>query len=53
MDDIYEKFKKLDREISTNYFDACVKKVLNLLLIENKNIVDFLNKLNYTEGNPI
>lgn len=44
MDDIYEKFKKLDREISTNYFDACVKKVLNLLLIENKNIVDFFEE---------
>lgn len=41
MTDINEKFKKLDREISTNYFDACVKKVLNFLIMENKNIVDF------------
>ena len=45
MTDIIEKFKKLDREISTNYFNACVKKVLNLLIMENKNIVDFFEKM--------
>lgn len=41
MDDTFQKFLKLDREISTNYFDACVRKILNFLLIENKKIVDF------------
>jgi len=42
--DIEKLFAKLDRQISVNFFNACVQIIMNLVLNENKNIVNFFKQ---------